>query len=346
MSSDALPPLPADLRWLIDMEPTQDALDNYLAGRPSAKVGPEAHRNPFSISNIFASPKEAPSLQRTYDIVRNGCLADAPDSRFPLYAYQDNPEAEAAIEKMRQNHMTSGFSGDPPIPYEEMRKRQRSTHDLPIHQLCSDLLREWEGVFLPTDVSRMPTMALIHDLYKQHAAAHLILLTARHELGTLYVKATMWGERAKKREYTNSNDVALSRNDLGRLSARARGHRYWDIGESINLSQDKGDWEKRTDAPTQYLIPSSDLADLYWQFYNWYCSIYREIVKGPECKGPGGGKKCPYHRRLILKQGRGTKPGRCADCKSAVERAQSRVRVTRFRAPKDGVVENVTLRYD
>ncbi len=53
MPIPSLPNLPADLHWLIQMEPTRETLDAYIAGQPPAWALPGAHTKRFIISNIF-----------------------------------------------------------------------------------------------------------------------------------------------------------------------------------------------------------------------------------------------------------------------------------------------------
>ena len=70
MPNKSIPSLHPDLEWLLNMSPDGSNLDAFLnqskAGEPYRPKG--ARTEPFSISNVFSSPPEAPVAQRAYDL--------------------------------------------------------------------------------------------------------------------------------------------------------------------------------------------------------------------------------------------------------------------------------------
>jgi len=329
MTTPSLPALPADLDWLIHMEPTQDALDDYLAGRPPAWAAPGAHNSPFSVSNVFASPATAPIEQRVFDLIPNGLLADEPDHRFRPYACQYNHGADEALGAMRQNGVTWSTTDYLPPSYKEIKAREKRVHETPIHTLCRALLVQWENAlgvydhkdhkcgksaehgyrgaehcgarprlyltkpnsFTPTDKPSRPDMTLLKDLGEQGAAAHLFLLTARHELGNMYElvkKAYADANIPRLASYTPPDGWGLDQWYVDLLGARARGYTERHSGVP-SYSTDFNDTTpvRRTDTRIRLFVPYSSLAEIYYCFEWWYDKAHGIATNRIRCELAG-----------------------------------------------------------
>jgi len=364
MSSNTLPPLAADLDWLITMEPTQGALDDYLVGTPPAWAMPGAHNSPFSVSNVFASPATASFIQSGFDLIPNGLLADAPSERLRLYAYQHDSGAEAEIEAMRHDPRVKaeieamrpkgiiwGATDNLPPSYKEIKAREKNAHDTPISFLCSALLRQWEDALLvyngedtkygfgtprlcltkpksstPTDKPSRPDMTLLKGLNKQGAAAHLFLLTARHELGCMYelVKAAFVGRRAERQALDTPPDGwGLNEKNILLLRARARGSQQRALGVP-SYSTDFNDTTpvRRTDTPIRLFVPSSNLAELYYCFEWWYDTAHGIATNRIRCELAGCQAFVPPGRTTYCCEEHAADGRRANDAKRKQEKRQ------------------------
>lgn len=176
----------------------------------------------------------------------------------------------------------------------------------------------------------LPDQSLIEQLTRDCQTLHLLLLTARHELGYIYSKAQEWRLRAHDRGYPAGDDLFLHTYDWMLLAARARGHRY--ITAVPGPTEIDGQREQRGDVPVERFLPVSNLTLLYWQMEQWCKQVYATTVKIAKCE------RC--HAPLPASKGPGRPPKYCEDCRERVKTPQSNARHKRINEEiKKGVRE-------
>lgn len=334
MPINSVPDLPAlhpELCWLFSLKPTQEELERYTHRMPLPAEAPAGADRWFTISNIFASPTDAPRMRKSYDWIRSGCLANAEGTALLTIWADDVDEC----------------------PESERRDYQRHKQD--VWRVCSDLCLVWEAALdtyeggeaapeldrarlhLEPHVS-LPSPELIRALYAVYNTWSLLLITARHELGYLYRKVEDWHKQACTLPELSMDilPACLDHWDLGLLSARTRGYLFVEPGhaDSAVRAADYLAPIRRTDAPCRRLSPDSSLAMLYWHFRNWYEYVYYATVNARKCNSRG----CP---RLAKGWGGvGPVPSLCGEHTKAHKREIDRQRQQRRRdGIKSGVIK-------
>lgn len=172
----------------------------------------------------------------------------------------------------------------------------------------------------------LPDVQLLADLQAEADLPSLILLTARHELTSICLKAYEWYRRVDARGYADSNDLYLTSDDWGRLTARVRGYRFI-------ATETVGDDEHcvRTDVPVAHVNAASDIAQLYWATEQWCRWLYNDIVTLKQCARHGCG------RFPLAHSGPGRPSKYCSKrCQTIAERSLSKERQKRRR--QEGIV--------
>lgn len=298
-------PLPPDLSWLIHMEPSREALDDYLAPDSvpvhAAKRPLGAHTTRFSTTNVFANPPNASYAIFRYDLI--------PYDRMTL----------PFDTSLRKRPVPVGMAS---ITFDEKTF------------WCKQLLSAWkrDDLDLSPGLSR-PSPGLLQALCDDNAADHLMLLTARAELGHFYLTVQEWHQRAERRVMLDLDDEYLGLDAVGVLNARAQGFRYWGLGGTESSPYDSTMRDRRHDAPRDLFVADSDLARLYWQFYIWYRDVYYSVINVPTCRQKGCSRWLPPYG------GRGPHAQYCkAHAKERVRasnrRAQGKIR--KKKAPPKG----------
>ncbi len=194
----------------------------------------------------------------------------------------------------------------------------RRSHGIPhylIGKPCNNPL------YLTPYISPLPTVELLDELCLGYCLGDLVFLTARHELGHIYLRVQAWHERALHRGYADPHDAFLNADDWGLLSARACGHRY---RTTTTITDDE--LRTRHDAPVEVFESVSDMARLYWEMGQWSEKVYLTVVTAPLCERQG----CTRFRRPYNGYGRPDKY--CSDeCGKLAERQKATVRQRRHR---------------
>jgi hypothetical protein len=208
-----------------------------------------------------------------------------------------------------------GLDADEPAPAQVMAAIQESRtrnpgacncfsclHAAELESLLTDFAKQWgtalklysgrihqsqpdyQKLYLRPHVS-LPEKDLILWLLNEQKTLHLLLLTARHELGNVYMTVVEWHERAQSRLYLDRENHCLTDRQLGLISARARGYHYL---RTVPIAS--GEWqEQRNDGPgAAWFEHDSSLAWLYWSFFHlWYEDVYYDVVRVPQCRWSG-----------------------------------------------------------
>ncbi len=242
--------LPDEVDQLINVLPTRAALDAYLGS-------PRKRTDRPRITNVFASPKGTPAIRAAYDLCDH--LADWRDELL----------------------LPSGLTADRLDDVGPAERQKIEELDYYRTMNCNALFQEWacalagyEGMardphwsqarlYLEPFHRPLPTLDVLSKLCAQQAILHLILLTARHELGYLLEKARA-GEQWRLPAGGDLGGQGLSRDDLALLDARIRGH-YYQNGREVG--RDKA--EACPAAPGLVFAPASDLANAYKLMRDW-----------------------------------------------------------------------------
>lgn len=159
----------------------------------------------------------------------------------------------------------------------------------------------------------LPTVTLLDELCLGYCLGELLLLTARHELGYIYLRAKAWYDRAHERGFADPDDLFLDRETWELLSARAGGYRYW---TTQAIADDA--LRTRRDAPVDAFEPVSDLARLYGEMGTWCKEVYAAVVSPRHCQRNG----CPH--TLLPHTGPGRPRKYCSDaCDDQAQRVKN-----------------------
>lgn len=172
----------------------------------------------------------------------------------------------------------------------------------------------------------LPPLNLLDELCLGYCLGELLLLTARHELGYIHLRAKAWYDRAHERGFADPDDLFLDRETWELLSARAGGYRYW---TTHAIADDA--LRTRRDAPVDAFEAVSDLARLYDEMGVWCKAVYTAIVTAAVCEREG----CVHFRRPY--GGRGRPEKYCSDaCEQIVERPRAARRARAYRQRVNG----------
>lgn len=231
------------------MEPTREALDAYLDPpyRLPIDAPAGAHRQPFTLSNIWAAHPTTPEDERRYALsVDNermfGYVAADVSAHDMLPLPPPGPPNKDEIEQRAWFFVGSDDESaqiDQKVYEIQFEAWQRHMHR--VDRVCwgfsftlKDMLDHYEGsprrpyaapsrLAFDPHVSPLPSYELIDTLSRERAIAHLMLLVARHELGYIVLKGQAWRASSPAR-LSLSGEPFLTDDDWGLLSARARGH--------------------------------------------------------------------------------------------------------------------------
>jgi hypothetical protein len=263
--------LDPDLTWMLKLEPTHDNFNwqgRFLRARlPRASDAPPGIAYHFTITNIFAGMRHAGS---EYDYVMGGRLADARD--FDL-CYRPLPDPDAWPA--------------------EARMASAESREL-VHAVCNDFAVAWgvgllcydhPGIYdhvggIPDEPAvprplyfephiSLPDRTLIHRLRDELDTWGLMLLTARHELGYLWLKAKQWCQ-----DHTRP---WLDEWDWGLITVRQRAQSLWVPGKVYAVAGN-------VEAPTVRPWYPSDLAGLYASLGEVAATVYARALGVRQCK--------------------------------------------------------------
>jgi len=332
-----------DAYWLVHLEPDYAPLNEYLypseAASPGTPIG--AHTHPFSVSNVFSSPVNAPEEQRQFDLAPGGNfvpnnLADVRGTALLPLEIGEDPIVADGVEIVRTPVRELGMSGfgrgkewftlsavDPqtrrpdhsPV-FIQQRQGTIAAHNKAVKWLCDVLGGHWEmalfyyhnasvvaqawqpdpatPLFLNPhlQVQPLPDLSFLTGLQGVQGECqihHLLLLTARHELGYIYQKVEKW----RITPITQRPDRCLSDWDLGLLTARSRSIPQWTNRRVKNKLGQKGFVSK-----LEYLH-TSDLAERYHRTGEWARNVQMAVLDMGVCKQPG----CTNPVRMTLSGG-------------------------------------------
>lgn len=128
----------------------------------------------------------------------------------------------------------------------------------------------------------LPRRKLIEHLADEGLTHYLMLLTARHELGSIYEEMRAWHTRASERDGLDPLDTCLKSWHAGLLSARARGRRAWTLGPGSDALH-----RRRDDNLVEKVEPQCDLSRLYYELFTWCKATYDAAIAPPLCKREG-----------------------------------------------------------
>lgn len=302
MPDHSLSPLPPDLAWLIDMEPTLGNVRAYLRGQPPAWAPQTAHRKSLVLSNIFTSPRGAPGEQLLYDLddvhaaLDGNNLADAAGSDLYIWS-------AAEVARGLSGHLSESAWPEVQANYAEEAAK--------LLWLCEVLGAQWrralhryaqDAAHTPADDPRLlgdeerprdemlflsphiqlPDAALITLLSEARSAFDgadrlplLLLLTARHELGYLYSKTNAWSSSSVP---TGS---CLTDWDWGLLAARDRAIESWRPRSVLTTMG-----QNVTDV-SLHRAAKGDIAHLYNLLTQWVRTVQRTAQRVKVCNKPG-----------------------------------------------------------
>jgi len=128
----------------------------------------------------------------------------------------------------------------------------------------------------------LPRRKMVEELRHEEATADLMLLTARHELGSIYEEVRAWYTRASARDGLDPLDMCLKPWHAGLLSARARGRRSWTLGPVSDALH-----RRRDDNLVEKVEPQCDLSRLYYELFTWCKATYDAVLAPPLCNRDG-----------------------------------------------------------
>ena len=269
-TADVAVDLDPDLLWMLKLKPTHDNFNwqgRFLCARPPrATDAPLGIAYQFRISNIFAG---VPQAWSEYDYVMGGRLANAAglDLRYRPLPDPDAWPAEACMASAERREL--------------------------VHAVCSDLLGVWSvallcyhrphlykhiggiaehdrllrPLYFQPRIS-LPDRALIHRLRDELDTWGLMLLTARHELGYLWRKVTLW-QQHRARPW-------LDEWDWGLITVRQRAQLLWVPGQVYATAGN-------VEAPTARPRSPSDLAGLYASLGEYAAAVHAQALEVRPC---------------------------------------------------------------
>lgn len=324
--------------WLVHLDPDYEHLHTYLypseARTDAAPAG--AHTAPFSVSNIFSSPLNAPESQRLFDLAPVGTyvpnnLADFSGPELLHVVRGEDPivpEGQDIVLTPLSNFGLTGFGGgkewfdlapvDPqtrrpvynPALLQQLQERI-DNHNGVVDWLCDVVSGHWKmalfryhnarpagqdwqpdpghPLFLEPAPCPLPDQALISELADTRQTHHLLLLTARHELGYIYHKVEQW----RKLPLHRRPPCCLSEWDLGLLTARSRSVPQW------SNRRVKGSGGGHAFVTKLDYKHTSDLAERYHRIGHWARDMQMAVLEVGLCKQPG----CTNPIRMTLRGG-------------------------------------------
>ncbi len=332
MPNTSLPDLSTfapDLHWLIHLEPTYDALARDA--RPSG----------FSVCNVFSVPDSAPLELRAHDIAGGHLLDGADEDELYKLLHCDPPFDPVMVElrrQLRSGEIQSGFGPADPAEIDALEQRERLARQERVkaaNEICDNLARQWHRALVrydqvragqppPVDGRRsalylepcveLPAPDLVRRLDKERDIARLMLLTARHELGSIYKTVMAWQVRAQSGRRIDPNDNCLTPWHAGLLSARARGRHFW----TLSLTNDTL-LRRRNDALVENIESQCHLSQLYTDLSQWCKATYEAVITIPTCNRQG----CGNPKRLRA-DGKGWRPYCSDECADEQRRATYR----------------------
>ncbi len=175
----------------------------------------------------------------------------------------------------------------------------------------------------------LPPINLLDDLCLGYCLGEILLLTARHELGCIYLRAKAWYDRAHEQGFADPDDLFLDRDTWELLSARAGGYRYWTISVIADDAR-----RARRDTPINALDTVSDLARLYGEMATWCKDVYKAVVTLRRCQRNG------CLNTLLPHTGPGQPRKYCSeacDKRAQQEKSAKRARVYRHKINAEGL---------
>lgn len=327
-----------DAYWLVHLEPDYAPLNEYLypseAASPGTPIG--AHTHPFSVSNVFSSPVNAPEEQHRFDLAPGGNfvpnnLADVSGHGLLPIELNEDPIVPDGLDVVLTPVRQLGMSGfgrskewfalsavDPQTRRPEyspvlLQQRQEviTAHNKAIKWLCDVLDGHWEmalfryhntpslaqawqvdpgyPLFLNPAPEPLPDQRVVAELARLRHTHHLLLLTARHELGYIYRKVEQWRKLSADRRPVG----CLSQWDWGLITARSRSIPRW-INHPV-----AGTSGEQTMMPKLHHLQTSDLARRYHQIGKWARDVQMAVLDIGVCKQPG----CTNPVRMTLRGG-------------------------------------------
>lgn len=321
--------LSPDLEQFLDMPTTRQAINDFV-NAPC----PDHWRQRgafYRVSNVFATTQGTPALHASRHAFCGRNLALGGDTALLLSkdVERDDVSDDPAICFVLANG-----------PHSDWGRR----HDAEVEAACrwfdsywnNDLYKErLAEFFAQDDQSNASNWDLEEEFSAQRETRHLIVLTAHQELTSLYAWLVEWYEGTVTGSLYDATE-GLNDDRLALLSTRARGYRYWTRGDTTAYD-DVG--ARRSDAPTEDLIPSCYLSSLYWDFYKLYKQVYEQVIKPARCAETlADGSRCTYAVRVV--EGPGPKPTYCLRCIEARKHRQNteRQRKHRTKHSKSGVM--------
>jgi hypothetical protein len=288
------------------------ALDAYIERRPPAGCYHKASTRRFYISNIFSVTDASSWHQHHYRLDPGGgvpgLLAGVGGDDLLI------PDPDEVAQALRASHV-----GEEAIA---QARRDCIERALAIDDLCEIVVDQWYQAFRVYEDPRrntgslnqllyldpsitLPDRHLIYELFASPGAPgsrrawHLLLLTARHELGHFYLLVKRWWDGLQPENLRRISSVdelprGPAEHDIERLSSRAGSHNL-----ITTRSVKDEDGIARTDQPNRITQTGSDIADLYWDMLGWYHTVYRRAVRPKLCEWcnkrpipPGSSKYC------------------------------------------------------
>jgi len=198
--------------------------------------------------------------------------------------------------------------------------------DLGTRPWAQEYIGEWPTFRTPHTLFdphvSLPRRKLIEELRTEYATHHLMLLTARHELGSIYEEVRAWSARVDERGGLDPRDTCLMPWQAGLLSARARGRRSWALGPASDALH-----RRRDDNPVEKVDTQCDLSRLYHQLFTWCKATYDAAIAPPLCKRAG----CERTTRPRA-DGRGWRPYCSDECSKPARQKTFRRSSRKYRA--------------
>jgi hypothetical protein len=305
------------------MELTEENLDAYLKG----EGGPDgAHAAPFSVRNVFTGSPESHNEHdlawRDYPVSLNGrgggdllcwdIIPNAPHGYRMVVDHCDPGHGQGSDPSVKVMHsIPASSSAEPADPYWLDYLALHTQHNHDVGQLCDLIGQRWETAhalyngdmqpqgdkyreslyLIPT--CQLPSQQLMQKLVKERRTHHLLLLTARHELGHFCLLVEQWWDATQEARRTlGVLPDGVDKAERGRLVARARLQEHATTGPAQN-----GRMDLRTDLPQREFQPDSDLQELYKLALDWYeQEVFLLAAQIRVCGNEGCRKALPEHK--------------------------------------------------
>ncbi len=323
MPTTSLPDLPADLHRLIHMEPTREALREFLHPTSPAHIG---GARTFTVSNLYGFPYGFPRVTTVIPLyISTSWAQDYRDEMLDVHIPDYDQIARQAEDRLDK---TFGVGRDylSPMMTEfcvpcvqrhggtfpstraesinvevQMAKNSYERRRREIAEACSHFGVQWLIAFHMVTTAELkkrephmsvrlevlqlyphlslPNSALIEDMRRNLDLRGLIVLTARHELGYIYLKAREWHQWIQEGQDSLADVTFLNQVDWDRINARIRVVPY------IQCTPAKdNDHRLRSDTPVDTPKYPSDLARLYSEMAEWCKSVYESLFKPQTCQ--------------------------------------------------------------